>query len=313
MNITRFKKLKFLYYAKNILRQGIPGVFYRAALKNKLAKPVNSDIADRVNYYNKLKDVIGLGDKAIALKNMQIFKSPKAYNFDAFEYTRYFNGDLKMNFLVGDITYVPEVPTIQKSRPIAGENAKAVLLNLDKYRHFVFVQDKKPFAAKKDLLIGRGIVTQPHRIKFMEMHFNNPMCDVGQVNAKEGNLEWLKPKVSITDHLDYKFILSLEGNDVATNLKWIMSSNSVAVMPPPKYETWFMEGRLIPGVHYIGISDDYSDLDEKLKYYMQHTAEAEQIARNANKYVAQFFDKEKEDTIALLVLQKYFKYTGQIK
>ena len=50
---------------------------------------------------------------------------------------------------------------------------------------------------------------------------------------------------------------------MSSNLKWIMSSNSIAVMPRPEFETWFMEGRLIPGVHYIEINRDYSDLDEK--------------------------------------------------
>ena len=39
----------------------------------------------------------------------------------------------------------------------------------------------------------------------------------------------------------HKFILCIEGNDVASNLKWVMSSNSVAVMPKPKFESWFME------------------------------------------------------------------------
>ena len=40
-------------------------------------------------------------------------------------------------------------------------------------------------------------------------------------------------KVSIDYHLKHKFILCIEGNDVASNLKWVMSSNSVAVMPKP--------------------------------------------------------------------------------
>ena len=41
-----------------------------------------------------------------------------------------------------------------------------------------------------------------------------------------------------------------------------MSSNSVAVMPKPKYESWFMEGKLIPDYHYVLIKDDYSDFEE---------------------------------------------------
>jgi hypothetical protein len=203
------------------------------------------------------------------------------------------------------------LPSIQKSRPIASDNANAVLLNLDKKRHFVFIKDPKDFTAKKNLLIGRGSVYQEHRMRFMELYFNHPLCNLGQVNKTGGNIKWLKPKINIAAHLEYKFILSLEGNDVATNLKWIMSSNSIAVMPKPKFETWFMEGKLVADFHYILIKDDYSDLEEKLKYYLAHEEEAKAIITNANKYVQQFFSKKQEDLIALLVLQKYFYFTSQ--
>ncbi|RYZ99434.1 MAG: lipopolysaccharide biosynthesis protein, partial [Sphingobacteriaceae bacterium] len=93
---------------------------------------------------------------------------------------------------------------------------------------------------------------------------------------------------------------------------WILSSNSIAVMPKPKYETWFMEGRLVPNVHYILIKDDYSDLEERINYYINHTDEALAIIQNANIFVQQFFDRQKEDLISLLVLQKYFERTGQL-
>src|SRR5690606_28634160 len=109
-----------------------------------------------------------------------------------------------------------------------------------------------------------------------------------------------------TQHLDYKFILALEGNDVATNVKWIMSSNSIAVMPKPTYETWFMEGQLIPDYHYICIKSDYSDLEEKLNYYIQNTNKALEIVANANAYVNQFKNQTHEDLISILVLEKYF-------
>ena len=54
--------------------------------------------------------------------------------------------------------------------------------------------------------------------------------------------------------------MCVEGVDVATNLKWVMSSNSIAVMPKPKIESWFMENMLIPEKHYIEIKEDYSDV-----------------------------------------------------
>jgi pyrroloquinoline quinone (PQQ) biosynthesis protein C len=87
-----------------------------------------------------------------------------------------------------------------------------------------------------------------------------------------------------------------------------MSSNSIAVMPKPTYETWFMEGTLIGNYHYIEIKKDYSDLEEKLNYYIKHTNEALKIIENAHKFVEQFRDKKREKLISLLVLQKYFQY-----
>lgn len=142
------------------------------------------------------------------------------------------------------------------------------------------------------------------------MYFNHPLCDLGDVKKREKS-EWYKQPISITKHLAYKFVLSLEGNDVATHLKWIMSSNSIAVMPTPKFETWFMEGRLEADVHYIKIKDDYSDLEERLKYYIENPIEAEKIIAQAHAYVQRFRDRKVEDAIAIKVLQKYFAQTGQ--
>jgi hypothetical protein len=178
----------------------------------------------------------------------------------------------------------------------------------------MFVKDKKGFPDKKDKLIGRAIVTRPHRIKFWEMYFNHPLCNLGQINKNNTNHpEWIVEPMTIDEQLEYKFILCIEGNDVATNLKWVMSSNSLAVMPRPQYETWFMEGRLIPNYHYVEIKTDYSDLEDRLTYYTHHIDEALQIIENAHQYMAQFRDKKREDLISLLTLRKYFTQTGQLK
>lgn len=304
------QKNKLPYYMANILRQMLPA----GSLANQL-KQINhyeaAEIYDRVNYYNQLAKGSLVGNSPIALKDLLQLKSPSAYRFDTFEYSRFFPPQLKANFLFGDVIHTPEVSTIQKSRPVAIDNRNAVLLKLDKKRHYLFVDDNKSFVKKKNLLIGRSAVNQEHRVRFMEMYFNHPLCNLGQINTNNGKLEWVKPKIPISTHLDHKFILSLEGWDVATNLKWIMSSNSIAVMPRPKYETWFMEGRLIPNQHYICIKDDYSDLEERLNYYITHEQEALAIIENANAWVNQFRDKRKEDLIALLVLNKYFECTGQ--
>lgn len=312
--IHKIRRNKLFYYAKHYLQLAVPSSLFRKALPGKLRSFDKYDAAyirRRVDYYNKLNTFSQASNLDTFLKDIRSIKTNSAYRVDTLEYSLYFNPNFKASFLFGDITTVADTPSIQKSRPIEGENTNAIILKLDRKRHFFFIKDIKKFSDKKDMLIGRAHISQPHRMRFMEMYFNNPLCDLGQVNTNSGNLKWLKPRISIAAHLDYKFILSLEGNDVATNLKWIMSSNSIAVMPKPKYETWFMEGTLIPNFHYIQIKDDYSDLEERLQYYLDHPREAQNIINNAQHYVKQFQNPEQEDLISLLVLQKYFYHTSQ--
>ena len=115
----------------------------------------------------------------------------------------------------------------------------------------------------------------------------------------------------ITEQLDYKFIFCIEGVDTATSIKWVMSSNSVCVMPKPKYETWFMEGALQPDVHYIEISDDFSNAEQKIKYFIEHPNKALKIIENAQAHVEQFKHPKREKLISLMVLDKYFSLSGQ--
>lgn len=89
-----------------------------------------------------------------------------------------------------------------------------------------------------------------------------------------------------------------------------MSFNFIAVMPRPTCETWFMEGTLIPGYHYIEIRPDFKNLVERLRYYIAHPDEAQQIIDHAHEWRAQVKDK-KEKTCSLLVLDKYFRMAGQ--
>lgn len=139
------------------------------------------------------------------------------------------------------------------------------------------------------------------------------MCNIGQINRDtcDEHPELVKEYLTIPQQLEYKFVCCIEGNDVATNLKWVMASNSLAVMPRPTYETWFMEGRLIGGYHYVEIKKDYSDLIEKMEYYIRHPEEAERIIEHAHEYVRQFMNPKQEAVISLLVMQKYFYRTKQ--
>ena len=65
--------------------------------------------------------------------------------------------------------------------------------------------------------------------------------------------------------------------------------------------------------HYIQIKDDYSDMEEKINYYIKNTDKLKIISKNANEYISQFKDKESEKIISILVMEKFFSLTNQKK
>lgn len=285
-------------------------------LGNKRTENINY-INNRVNYYCKVDSDFRLNSKAISIKDIRFPLKQSMYKIDCFKYFRYFPSDAKFFVDFGDVNYFSPVPTIVKSRPIrsSAENEyshrNSVLLKLNEFRHFKFIKDKKSYDSKKNMIFYRGSIYQPHRIDFFEKHFDNAICDIGHVGKKIKQHAWTKKKASIREHLNYKFILSLEGNDVASNLKWIMSSNSIAIMPKPKFETWFMEGTLKADYHYIEVNSDYSNLNEKVDYYLSRPDEAKKIIEAANKHVENFKCKELEKIIALETIKKYLSYAKE--
>ncbi|MBZ9729461.1 glycosyltransferase family 90 protein [Salegentibacter sp. JZCK2] len=312
------KNAKLPYYIRNYSKVILPKYLFQSRLASKLnsisSRPDAEYIISRVNYYNKLEAVQELPESSQRFSDLKKGGEVKSvYFLDAYRIISWFKGSYKWNYVPGDVIHIPDVPSIVKSRPIAGDNKNSVVLKLEKMRHFIFLKDNLKFNEKSNKLIFRGKVdNKPHRIEFMEKYFHHPLCDLG--NITNNNItppEWTVEKSTLYYHLKYKFILALEGNDVASNLKWIMSSNSIAVMPKPKFETWFMEGKLIANQHYIEIKEDYSDLEERLNYFIENPEEAHQIIKNANEYVSQFFNKEREHLIGLAVMNKYLEKTSQ--
>ena len=333
---------RLIYNIKGIARMCVPS-FCLPKNREKILRDLDSRkdldyIKKRVDYYCPLSEKIALDSDAKMLEFLRWTHKQTVYFFDCYEYAQYFPQHFKAHFEFGDVYYALQKPSFTKSRPIfshyetlcesangGGQNdlnsadlrkyppfANSTLLNMVKIRHFVFINDNRAFQSKQNKLFYRGGIYKSNRVEFFNKYFDNPLCDLGHTGSKSVHKSWQKPKISIAKHLPYKFLLSLEGNDVASNLKWVMSSNSLCVAPKMKFETWFMEGRLKGGEHFVEINEDYSDLEEKLEYFIAHPKDAMEIIHNAHKYIAQFRDKKREDIISLLVLEKYFYYTGQL-
>lgn len=325
------KPNKFLYFLSRFASLLIPKAYYRHRRAHLLAqakqRPDYEYMLDRCNYYCRISAPwqVSPHNRADAttthikytgtIGNYTRKMFHTAYYFDQRDITRYFDQDMRWNYCPGDVYFTPPHPTIVKSRLLQGDNLEnSVLLKLDKLRHFMFVKDKKSFRQKENRAIFRGKIRHSRlRTTFLERYMDHPMFDCGTTGNEDGYpTEWVRPMKTIGEHLDYKFIMAIEGNDVASNLKWVMSSNSIAVMPRPTCETWFMEGRLIPDYHYIEVADDFSDVEQKLRYYIANPDKAETIIENAHRYVEQFFNQQREKLIQIMVLQRYFESSGQL-
>ncbi|WP_089677343.1 glycosyl transferase family 90 [Halomonas shengliensis] len=312
-NAYRAHKLKF--YITGLLGALVPRIFFRRQVKSLLSEFSTLPAAEqkaimaRVKYYNKLDKLTELSSEAVSNKNFKIRTTKSTYHLDFYQVARYFQESSTYHYRFGDKTFVPDEPTFVKSRPIRGNNQNSVLLKLDSVRHFYTVNDPYHYKNKKDILVWRGAAHQPHRQHFLAKCHGMDLCDVGATDNKAETARYRKPFMSIEQQLGNKFIFSIEGNDVATNLKWIMASNSLCFMKQPIYETWFMEGTLIPGHHYVEVSDDFSDLGQKIEYYIAHPEEAQEIIRNANRYIANFYNSQRETLIALIVFDRYLSYT----
>ena len=235
------------------------------------------------------------------------------YFLDLHEHLRSFHPELRFHYLFGDDIRPQAAPTLAKARWISEDDRNPVLLKLNRVRHFRFVRDPWTWEQKRPYVVWRGKVNKPHRLEMLRALSDHPRCDVGHVGGKLAEPEHGRGFLSIREQLRSRYVLVVEGNDVATSLKWAMASRSLCLMVPPKRESWFLESWLVPGEQFVPLAEDYSNLDEVIDHYESHPDEAREIVANAHQHVARFSDPRRERAIALLVLDRYFRCTGQAR
>lgn len=290
----------WLFYLSNFLFKFKPKTFYSS----------DHSLKKRIDYYNKLDKKFNIAS-GVRLKEVPRFKHNSAYFYDFYKILSFFSGAQKFNYILGDINEVPAAPSFVKARPISKFNKNSILLPLNTWRHFLFIKDDLLFEEKISKIVWRGAAYQNKRKYFLKKTFYFSFCDVGCTAKGSENPLFKKEYMSIKDQLKYKFIFSVEGNDVASNLKWILNSNSLCFMQKPKMETWAMEGLLKAGVHYVELNHDFSNLESKYLYYVNNPEKAKRIIRNANKFINQIKDESLQLEIAIGVAKKYFSLSGQ--
>lgn len=172
-------------------------------------------------------------------------------------------------------------------------------------RHFRLAnqvyRDDVPWENKVDMAVFRGQLTgspegydksksdrencwNMRRCRLVVSHANSTLVHAkltstrGRIADTLDGVELVGPKVTMRKLLQFKGIIMLEGNDVASGLKWALLSQSVVLMPPPRHTSWLMEELLVPWVHYIPLKEDLTDVEEKMQWVVDHDEEARKIA-----------------------------------
>lgn len=303
------------YYANGVILDAMPYRLFEKRLERW--RPQIEDVlsgsgpvAERVAYYNRMPSYdISVDARTIP----RIERQNSVYYYDLKIPAKHFGRKRRVDYVFGDVTTVPPRPALVKSRPITDDNHNSVVFKLEWLRHFYLdvTYDPIPFRDKKPIAVWRGRLTNPKRIELLQRFGAHPLCDFGHI-SEDSDVEPRKSFMTVDEQLSYRYLVSIEGVDVATNLKWVMNSQSLCFMPRPKIETWYLEGRLQPDVHYVEIRPDFDDLPDKIAYYNDHIDEAEAIVANAQAHYRQFRVLETESLCQLAVLYKYFQLTGQL-
>ena len=273
---------------------------------NNYVKPIielfNSD-----EYFNDKKLMVRFGDVFFDIPIPVITKTRPTIN------------------LIGSSKIVPNLKKNNENYIIYTQ--KNILINFDKNRHWVeplLEVDKNDinFEDKDNKIIWRGGFTgfgwdeytcsRPTRKTLCSKYSNheNKMIDIGPVgdNPYPDIFKYnqiVKSALDIKTQLKSKFIISVEGGDVATNLKWILYSNSVPLMPKPTMCSWLMEDKLEPWIHYVPLDDNFDNLEEIYNWCLLNMEKCKKISNNGKIYMEQFQDEEKEKKITNSVLKKY--------
>ena len=131
-----------------------------------------------------------------------------------------------------------------------------------------------PWKLKREELVWRGVTTGDG-LRRRYVHVLSKNHNVRFNGVVQHHVDWItSPEhrgklLSQKEILHYKYVLSLPGNDVATNLKWLMMQKSVIVMPIPRVEGWLMEGLLKPYIHFVPL-DDPEKVDSVIEWMRTH-------------------------------------------
>lgn len=91
-----------------------------------------------------------------------------------------------------------------------------------------------------------------------------------------------KPRSALDENFKHKYLLDIDGNTFSGRFVPFLHSGSL-VFKATVFTEYFRDW-LQPFVHFVPVELDLSDLEDKVKWALEHDREARQIALNGQKF-----------------------------
>lgn len=143
-----------------------------------------------------------------------------------------------------------------------------------------------PLSAKKPQLIWRGAlwVNEAIRGALIQQSQGQEWSDVATFDWNN-QTEVAARRISMSDHCRYAFAAHTEGRTWSGRLKYLLQCRSVAVVHQLEWMAWYYHLLVAEGEeqNILLVDREWSNLQEKMEYYLAHEEEAQRVADNAAK------------------------------
>jgi hypothetical protein len=137
-------------------------------------------------------------------------------------------------------------------------------------------------------LIDAGIVSWNIKDKVIfDKKLNKPIITFIKIKEMEDYGINLKRRIPMNEQLMYKYILNIDGHSAPNRTSYLLQCGSLILQVESKYvvgDIYWYSHLLKPYVHYVPISFDFTDLEEKINWCRTHDNDCKQIVANAMKF-----------------------------
>jgi hypothetical protein len=154
------------------------------------------------------------------------------------------------------------------------------------------------------------------RFRFCFDYRNSKLIDCGFTTCNDMFLthfpDLIKDRLPIEEMCQYMFHICLGGNDWGSSLIWQLLNFNVVFIPYPfEFESVLTLG-LIPYLHFVPLSSNLCDLDDKLQMMMQNDDLCFKLAANAHEHMKLFLRSDYHELVGERIVKTYISKANPV-